>query len=60
MENINETGKFDMMRDPECLNSVQRIVSDVLDKKIGEIMASSGLLEVEVLSLLRGVPAAGV
>lgn len=57
MENTN--GKFDLLNDAECLNTFQRIVNGCVDTKIKEIMASSGLLEIEVLSLLRGAPAAG-
>jgi len=60
MKNMNETGKFDMMRDPECLNTIQRIVEERLDVMIPDLVKKTGLLEVEVLSLLRRVPATGV
>lgn len=55
MENMNEkTGNFDMLKDPECMNTIQRIVSDCLDAKIKEIMVVTGLTEIEVLGRLRG------
>lgn len=59
MENLNEkTGKFDMLRDPECLNSIQGVVSDrldeCLDKWIAEIMGKTGLSEIEVFGRLCG------
>ena len=60
MENMNEkTAILDVLRSHDCVNTFQRIVSDCLDVKIKEIMAVSGLSEIEVLCRLRGQPAAG-
>ena len=59
MKNMNETGKFDMMRDPECLNSIWRVVRGCLDEKIAELV-KTGLTEIEAIGRLRGVPATGV
>lgn len=57
MENTNETGKFDMMRDPEIVNAIQRSVNERLDVMIPDLMKKTGLSEIEVLGRLRGQPA---
>jgi hypothetical protein len=49
--------KFDMMKDPVCLNEIQQIIRECLDKEIKKIMAKTGLSEIEVLDRLRQVPA---
>jgi len=63
MKNMNETGKFDMLKNPECVDAIRRVVERCIDERldvmIPDIMKETGLSEVEVLNRLRGVPAAG-
>ena len=55
MENMNEkTAILDVLRSPECLNTIRRIVSERLDVMIPDIMKKTGLTEIEVLGRLCG------
>jgi len=59
MKNTNAENRIlDLLRSPEGVNMIERIVKECLDAKIKEIMASSGLSEIEAINRLRGVHAA--
>lgn len=58
MENTNKTEKFDLLKNPEVVDCIRRVVERCMDERldvmIPDIMKETGLTEIEVLGRLRG------